>query len=102
MDEHFGAACQRTIGVLSITKSVVLLAICCNLLISVTLSAREAPETVVPNVLLIGLCHAVIIVVKRARCDNTGAREHSGVALLIDTVCKGPVQSKPLIARFFR
>ncbi len=51
-----------------------------------TASAREHPETGVPNILLIGLCHAVIIVVRRARCDNAGTREQSGVALLADTV----------------
>ncbi len=68
---------------------MILLAFSGSLLISVTVSARDDPETGVPNVLLIGLCHAVIIVVRRARCDNAGAREHSGVALLADTVWKG-------------
>ncbi len=61
LDEHFGAACQRTIGVVSITKNVVLLAFCSSLLISVAVTAGEGPETGVPNVLLIGLGHAVII-----------------------------------------
>ena len=89
LDRHFDAACQRSMGIVSITKNVVLLAFCSSLLISVTVSAREDPETGAPNVLLIGLCHAVIIVVRRARCDNAGAREHSRVALLADTVWKG-------------
>ena len=75
-------------GIVSITKNVVLLAFCSSLLISVTVSAREDPETGAPNVLLIGLCHAVIIVVRRARCDNAGAREHSRMTLLADTVWK--------------
>jgi len=88
LDEHFGAACQRTIGVVSITKNVILLAFCSSLLISVTVSAREDPETRVPNVLLIGLCHAVIFVVRRARCDNAGVRELSGVALWAGRVWK--------------
>ncbi len=91
MDEHFGVACQKTIGVVSITKNVLLLAFCSSLLISVSVSvsAREDPETGVPNVLLIGLCHAVIIGLRRAGCDNAGAREHSGVDLLADTVWRG-------------
>ncbi len=60
-----------------------------SLLISVTVSAREDPETGVPNVLLIGLCHAFVNVVRRARCDYAGVREHSGVVPLADTVWKG-------------
>ena len=74
---------------MSIIKNVVLLAFCSSLLISVTVTAREDPKRGVPNVLLIGLCHAVIIGLRRAGCDNAGAREHSGVALLADTVWKG-------------
>ena len=89
MDEHFGAACQRTIGVVSINKNVVLVAFCTCLLVSVTVSAWTDPETGVLNVPLIGVCQAFVIVARRARCDYAGAREHSGAVLLADTVWKG-------------
>ena len=86
LDERFGAAWQWTIGVVQITKNVVLLAFCSCLLISVTVSTREDQETGVPNVLLIGFFPAVIIVVGRARRDHTGNRGHAGVAPLADAV----------------
>ena len=70
-------------------KNIVLFVLGSSLSISVTVSAREDPEAGMPNVLLIGLSHAVIIVVRRARCDNAGGCELSGVALLADTVWKG-------------
>ncbi len=41
------------------------------------------------NVVLIDLYVAVSIVVGGARYDNAGTRQHSGVALLADTVWKG-------------
>ena len=101
MDEHFGAACQRTIGVVSITKNVVLLAFCSCLLISVTVSAQEDPETGVPNVLLIGLCHAVIIVVRRADVTMLESANFPVWSCWLIRFGRDPVQSETLIAGSF-